>query len=179
MFVNDNFKTATLTFTNFATGGSIGTAPITVDIASTFNINQTTVGQIITLPTPTDTTAGDRLVVNNVGTASFTMGGLLIPAGTSGKFNWTGTAWITDANVGRNMGAVVTLATMVAGNNTVTHNLAMPAGTFSNVVFRAYNATGNEVIFRRVVASDTSNTLVVNSTVAISTATTFYITPLA
>jgi hypothetical protein len=179
MFINDNFKTATLVIANLATGGSIGTAATTVDIASTFNINQTTASQVITLPTPTDATAGDRLVVNNIGTASFTIAGLLVPANSTANFSWTGTAWITDANVGRNMGAVVTLATMVAGNNTVTHNLNMPAGSFSAIDFTARNTTGNQVVFRRVTASDTANAFVVNSTVAITTATTFYITPLA
>jgi hypothetical protein len=179
MFINDNLKTATLAIANLATGGSIGTAATTVDIASTFNINQTTAAQVITLPSPTDATAGDRLVVNNIGTASFTIGGLLIPINSTSNFVWTGTAWVTDANVGRNMGAVVTLATMIVGNNTVTHNLNMPTGSFSSIDFTARNATGSEVSFRRVSASDTANALVVNSTVAIPTATTFYITPLA
>lgn len=42
---------------NLATGGNIGTAAATVDVKTTFNINQTTANQTITLPSPTNTTA--------------------------------------------------------------------------------------------------------------------------
>lgn len=53
---------------NLAGGGAIGTAPTTVDIKTTFNINQTTTNQTLTLPTPTDTTAGRIIYINNIGT---------------------------------------------------------------------------------------------------------------
>ena len=45
------------TITNLVTGGAIGTATATVDAKTTFNINQTTANQTLTIPSPTDTTA--------------------------------------------------------------------------------------------------------------------------
>ena len=56
---------------NFTASGTIGTAAATVDIKTTFNINQTTSSITLSLPNPTDTTAGRIAYVNNVGTKSF------------------------------------------------------------------------------------------------------------
>src|SRR6056297_891068 len=42
---------------DIAAGGDIGTAAATVDVATTFNVTQTTASQTLTLPSPTDTTA--------------------------------------------------------------------------------------------------------------------------
>ena len=42
---------------NLAGGGAIGTPAATVNIKTTFNINQTTANQTLTLPAPTDATA--------------------------------------------------------------------------------------------------------------------------
>ena len=47
---------ASLAIPNLPTGGSIGTAATTVDIKTTFDINQTTADQTLTIPTPTSTT---------------------------------------------------------------------------------------------------------------------------
>ena len=179
MQILDNLKLATLPLTNFATGGSIGTAATTVDIISQFNINQTTAGQILTLATPTVTLAGDNVRINNVGSVSFVILGKTVNAGTFTDIFWNGTTYSTDADSGRNMGAPVVLATMTAGNNTVTHNLAMPTGSFSNVNLDVRDATGSPVSIRRITASDTTNAIIVNTPIAISTATTFYITPIA
>lgn len=177
-FINDNLKTATIALTNFAASGALGTPAATVDIASSFVITQTTAGITLTLPTPTDATAGDRLTIasSTTSTTSITVAGISLVPGEFAQWQWTGSAWAF-ADGGRNTGAVVTVASVVVGNNTVTHNLAMPTGSFSSLIFRAYNATGNEVTFRRVIASDTTNALVVNSSVAL-TNITFYITPL-
>jgi hypothetical protein len=177
-FIQDNLRLATTTIANLATGGVIGTAATTVDIGSAFNINQTTAGQALTLPSPTIADAGLLVKISNVGTASFTLNGQLMPVNATTEFLWNGTIWTVDPNIGRNAGAVITLATMTAGNNTVTHNLALPAGSLSNVDFTARNSVGQEVAMRRVTASDTTNALVVNVVSAISTPTTFYIVPL-
>ncbi|MEO7364653.1 MAG: tail fiber domain-containing protein [Candidatus Saccharimonadales bacterium] len=83
---------------NFATGGSIGSAATTVDVSTTFSIAQTTAGQTLTMPVPTTSTAGRLLVINNVGTTSFVMGGNTISAGATSTFEWNGSAWVpTDA----------------------------------------------------------------------------------
>ena len=83
-----------LTTTNFAANGSLGTAATTVDLFSTVLIPQTTAGIAVTLPSPTNTTAGRRLVVGNTGTASITVGGTAIPSGQSIEYVWSGTAWL-------------------------------------------------------------------------------------
>ena len=173
---NDNFKTATLGV-SLAASGPLGTAATTVDIASSFILTATAAALVVTLPAPTDALAGDRILVKTV-TNSATVNGILIPVGTFAPFMWDGTAWINDANVGRNMGAAILVASITVGNNTITHNLTLPSGSFSNVVVQGFNSTGNQVVFRRVLGSDTTNSIVVNSTVAL-TNITFYISPLA
>jgi hypothetical protein len=74
--------------TDKPSGGAIGTAAATVDVATTFNVTQTTASQTLTLPTPTDTTAGRLVFVNNVGSTSFVMYGSTIAAGASNSFRF-------------------------------------------------------------------------------------------
>ena len=179
MIILDNLKLGTIVIANLLTGGSIGTADTTVDIASSFAINQTTAGQVLTLALPTDTIAGDQVRITNTGTASFRIFGKTVLPGTFTDIFWTGTAYAVDADSGRNQGAVVTAATLVVGNNTITHNLSMPVGSFSSIGIDTRNNVGSPVALRRVVASDTANAIVVNTPTAISTPTTFYIIPLA
>lgn len=176
MIINDSLKLATIPL-SLAASGPVGTAATTVDIGAKLRITATVASLVLTLPSPTDATSGDLLLVETV-TNSATVNGTLIPVGTVTYFSWNGTAWASDANVGRNMGAVVLVAAITVGNNTVAHNLALPAGSFSSVVYNAFTSTGNQVMFRRVSASDTANGLVVNSSIAL-TNVTFYITALA
>jgi hypothetical protein len=180
-FINDNFKTAQLAPIALAAAGSIGAAPATVDIASSFAINYTgPVNGLVTIPNPTDVQAGDRVRISNVGTAAFSIGGDSLSPGFHTYAEWTGASY-TYLDGGRNAGVSVPVAAVAAGNFTVTHNLAMPAGTFSSLVFRAYNSIGNEVIFKRNKAADTANVLGFSSPVAITTnlPITFDISPLA
>lgn len=81
------------TISNLATGGTIGTAVTTVDIAGAFNVNQTTLDQTITLPSPTATAAGKIVYINNIGTAGFIMLGYRLEIGQSREAIWNGTAW--------------------------------------------------------------------------------------
>ncbi len=82
-----------------AGGGNIGTAATTVDVATTFDVNQTTAGQTLTLPNPTTATSGRIAFVNNVGSVSFTMYDSVIAAGQSNTFIWNGSAWITTVSL--------------------------------------------------------------------------------
>ncbi len=77
---------------NIPGGGSIGTAATTVDVASSFTINQSAGNTTITLPNPTDTTAGRIIYVSNIG-SNFSLLGQLIPSGISATMFWSGTAW--------------------------------------------------------------------------------------
>lgn len=83
-----------ITFNNFVANGAIGTAPLTVDIASVITINQTTAGRTLTIPNPTNTPFGRIVKIVNRGTASLTIGTQPIAAGTGVEFVWsTGNVW--------------------------------------------------------------------------------------
>lgn len=167
-FINDNLKMATLPLA-VAVAGPIATALLSVDIASSFNVTYSGIADgAVTLPNPTDAQAGDKVKIANVGTVSFTIGGDKLSPGFHTYAHWTGTAW-SFLDGGRNSGVSIPVATVAAGNFLVTHNLAMPAGSFSSLVFRAYNAIGNEVVFKRNKAADTANALGFSSPVAITT----------
>lgn len=88
-----------LSISDVAAGGNIGTAATTVDVATTFNVNQTTASQTLTLPSPTVTTSGRVVYVNNVGSTSFTMYGSVIGTAKSNAFIWNGTAWVTTVSL--------------------------------------------------------------------------------
>ena len=82
-----------ITIANLAAGGSLGVATGTVDIKTTFNINQTTANQTLTLANPTDATSGRIIYINNVGTVGFTMLSMRVEAGQSRNAIWNGTVW--------------------------------------------------------------------------------------
>ena len=178
MIISDALSLSSVAF-SLAASGPISTAILSVDIASNFAVTSTAALQVYTLPTPTSTVAGQVVFVTNAvaNTNSYTVQGYKILPGEYGKFVFDGTTWLV-ADGGRNMGAIVTLATMTVGNNSVLHNLVMPTGSFSNLTITALNSTGSQVFFKRVLASDTASTCVVSSPVAVSTPTVFYVTPL-
>ncbi len=78
---------------NLPSGGSIGLAPATVDVSSYFTVNQTTGGQAITLPAPTQTAPARLAIVENVGTQSFTLYGSPVLPGYGAVLGWNGSAW--------------------------------------------------------------------------------------
>lgn len=82
-----------LVISNKASGGAIGTAAATVDVASLFNVNQTTAGQTLTVPNLTNTTNGKTIHINNVGSTAFTLLSKTIEPGTGIILRWTGSAW--------------------------------------------------------------------------------------
>ena len=82
------------TITNKPTGGNIETAANSVDIGSTFSINQTTAGQTLTIPSPTVTTAGRIIKISNIGTVSFKIANIVLAPSKFADFLWTGSAWI-------------------------------------------------------------------------------------
>ena len=82
-----------LAISNKASGGAIGTAAATVDVASLFNVNQTTSGQTLTVPNLTNATNGKTIHINNVGSTAFTLLSKTIEPGTGILLRWTGSAW--------------------------------------------------------------------------------------
>lgn len=87
------FRIKVLPVANLSGGGAIGTAAATVDLYSSFDVNQTTAGQTISLPTPALATTGLEVSVSNVGSQSFTMLSATVAAGASLRAKWTGAAW--------------------------------------------------------------------------------------
>lgn len=83
-----------LAVADLPTGGNIGTAGTTVDIRSSFKINQTTAGQTITLPNPSNGVGGRRVTVLNVGSQSFTFYGQTVATSTGIQVMWSSSAWL-------------------------------------------------------------------------------------
>lgn len=80
---------------NKASGGSIGSAASTVDVAAAIAIAQTTSGQTLTLPTPTQSGVAHQLAILNTGTVAFTMASVSVAAGGGILVEWNGTAWVS------------------------------------------------------------------------------------
>jgi hypothetical protein len=80
--------------TNKASGGSIGTAATTVDVASVITVNQTTAGQTLTVPDHTGDVTGKYVIIVNIGNQSFTMASRTVAASTGIILMWTGSAWV-------------------------------------------------------------------------------------
>jgi hypothetical protein len=99
--------------TDKATGGAIGTAAATVDVKTSFTVNQTTAGQTLSLPNPTSATAGRVVYVANIGTTSFIMHGVTIASGAAQQYVWNGSAW-TPANIDGAGAGVTTIGTLDA-----------------------------------------------------------------
>lgn len=94
------------TYTSFGSGGPLDNANTSVDVYSHFIIPQTNASQTITLPAPTNTTAGHVVFVSNTGSTAFNMKGpnstinpsLTVPIATvtphkTFAFYWDGDIW--------------------------------------------------------------------------------------
>jgi hypothetical protein len=106
----------TLSVADLTTGGTIGTAPTTVDIYTIFKCAQATANETLTIPNPTDVTPGHSVTVINEGTTSFSLLGSVIAIGSSISLIWDGTQWIINGTSG--MGKAI---------------VAIPAGTSANL----------------------------------------------
>lgn len=106
---------------DFPAGGAIGTAADTVDASTSFAIAQTTVGQTLSLPNPTDPTAGRTVFVLNTGTASFNMHSVTILNGYGQIYIWNGSSWILGAS-GGSAGTVSLQGAYDGGNILTTAN---------------------------------------------------------
>lgn len=81
-------QNSTVSFGDFATGGAIGTAVATVDNANTFFVAQTTAGQTLSLPNPTNINLVRVVYVVNTGNQSFTIFGAALAAGKTAAAVW-------------------------------------------------------------------------------------------
>ena len=151
-------------------GGNIGTAASTVDVATTFNVNQTTSGQTLTLPTPTTTTAGRIAFVNNVGSTSFTMYGNPIASGKSASFIWNGTSWVQ--TISFTSTGVDTLAAIGSTPNAngasisgTTLTLQPADGTFGGVVSATTQTFAGAKTFSAAITASAGITVSANQTI--------------
>jgi len=97
---------------NLAANGPLATAPLSVDIASTLFLNQTTAGIVATLPVPTVSKAR-RLTLVNLGTASITVLGISCATSVPQTFVWNPSTlvWLPPSGPGATLvGATTTLA---------------------------------------------------------------------
>jgi hypothetical protein len=81
---------------DLATGGVIS-VPGRIEQYRSIEINQSTAGQTLSLPTPTDATVKFGLDVANVGSVSFVLQGQAIPAGSSTRVYWSGADWVASS----------------------------------------------------------------------------------
>jgi hypothetical protein len=132
-----------LPIANLAAGGNIGASAVaTVDAATTFDVMQTTAGQTLTLYSPTTTTAGHIVYVNNTGTTSFTLYNDTIQAGQGAAFEWNGTAWTQTGNA--NIGAGLTQSGNTissAAATSVTNDTNLQGSISGNVLTLSFAGT--------------------------------------
>lgn len=143
-------------------GGNIGTAASTVDINTTFNINQTTAGQSITLPAPTNTAAGRTAFINNVGSVSFTFYGATLLPNQMLVSQWDGDSW-NIYNPAASAGCVITdtranLLGMVGALNPACHYVMtdFAQGVFSAGTVRILLHATDASTFSNTVMFDTA-----------------------
>jgi N-acetylneuraminic acid mutarotase len=95
---NGSTLLAASALSNYASNGSLGSAASTVDVHSGFTIPQTTSSITLTIPSPTDTSAGRVIYISNTGSASFTVDDVstlnsTINPNTTTEFLWNGSGW--------------------------------------------------------------------------------------
>lgn len=79
---------------DLAAGGAITlTAATTSEQYRALSIAQTTAGQAVTIPDPTDTSVKMAIDIHNTGSAAFTMYGRTVDPNTFARFAWDGTQW--------------------------------------------------------------------------------------
>ena len=171
MNVNNKLVLGTLTIANLATGGSIGAAAGTVDNFSSFDVNQTTAGQALTLPAPTISEDGQLAFISNVGTASFTIAGRTIEVGTGIGFKWDATlaTWIPFSDPGGDARFYYQQSNLVALTPlVVTHSFNLSATNTRRVQLAVTDANGNAVDVR--ITAFAVNSISIQSNVAVANA---------
>lgn len=144
MDIQDNLRILPQTILNLPTGSFIGSAATTVDVCGSFNINQTTAGQTLIIPNPTNTVPGLAVTVGNVGTVAFTVLGTTVNTGTFLCVTWNGTAWTIATPPIANVADTVQLAgfsgvtTILSWNSVV----LIPA-LFGNITLNYPDPAGN------------------------------------
>ena len=150
---------------NLTASGVIGAASTVTDTRVVL-LTQTTTGLTLTLPVPSDATVVGALDVVNLGTAAFTMYGIIVTPGSTLWCLWTGSAWETET--------IPFIKTTVAGLNAMinvpigtpayaTNGRALTGGAVGTFNTQAAGA-GTGCAVTCATSSGTSSTWVVNGT---------------
>jgi hypothetical protein len=118
-----------ITQPDMPTGGSIVLLPDTrSEQYRAFSVSQTTAGQSVAIPDPTDASIVFSLDVYNTGSVSFTIYGVTLTAGSFARFGWNGETWAPDV-APTSTGTVVENLTPTAQNTVPDVSSAPAAGT--------------------------------------------------
>lgn len=162
MQISKSLLLGTTVLGDFPTGGAIGAAAV-VDGASSASVAQTTAGQTLTIPSPTNTTVGRLFYVLNVGTASFFMLGRTVGAGEHLAVAWNGTAWspIPAASTAFSVSSVQTAAFAASFSQLVRVDTTASGFTVTLPAITP-QSTGTSIVVKKV-SSDTRPVTIVRS----------------
>jgi hypothetical protein len=149
-------------YTGTGNSGTFGTAGTTVDIYTSFTVNQTTAGQTLVLQSPTTTTAGRVIRVANIGAQSFTISGTVISIGTNATFFWNGSTWTTTAvSTGVTLVGALNGGTANATGATISGNtiyLQSASASFAGLVDTTTQTfVGNKTLTGQTILGNASN----------------------
>jgi hypothetical protein len=162
-------KLTQVAIANLATGGSIGTAAATVDVAGVLVLGQTTAGQSLTMPTPT-TAATVRTITLVGGTVDTTVTGAaagsdsyILRANKTTEATWNGSLWRIHHDHERLVGPsgeVVALSEVIDYENMTATGIAF-SGACELAGYDCTVAAGNITIYDGV---DATGTVIVAAT---------------
>lgn len=164
MILSDNLQVHALAVADLAAGGAIGTAAATVDRFENYRVKQTTAGQTLSLPNPTQATDGHVVSVLNIGTVPFTMHGAIVDVQSAEIFHWSGTAWLPIAQT-TGLQKFRVVQALAAGANVITHSLGLTTPFATEVEVRD-DSNGALITARVTVEAANAVTIDVGSAVA-------------
>lgn len=162
MDLNNRFNHYTQPVANQAAAAALCTA-VQLDNISSFDVTQTTASIALTLPTPLNVRGKARVWVSNniASTQTFTVQGTTIPIGGEMAFYFD-TVWhVTGDPTAIDPKKFTVQQALVAGNNTITHNMALltPFAVVSEI---RDVATGNYIDGNIIPGSRTANAILLN-----------------
>lgn len=145
--INGVIITRSVTLANQVASITLNAAS-TVDITSLLLLNQSTNAISLVLPSPTNTTAGRRITVANIGSANITVNSSAIDIGLYREFIWTGSVWQN----------ISTSIVLLGSSHTKELNTSI-TGTASSVVFNISSSGFNTITNIQVTALLSSATV--------------------
>lgn len=165
MDINTKLRLGTIAIADVVAGGAIGTAANTVDASSSFHVTQTTAGQTLSLPVPTNPSVGQIVAVANLGTASFVMHGMTVEAGTGTLFQYDGTNWVPLGDIAANRNYYAQHNFVALTGLVVTHNFNLATPRQARVSVRD-SVSGEDIMISVTAYSANDVTLLSNVAIA-------------